>query len=103
MGFNYYGNNTAALPPTLAGINFTASDGIPNTAAAQPVGIRMGLANVTLIAIPSGETTFHFQAQVPKSVGAGTYLFDFIITVSPNDVGGFEGAGVSFLVNLDAQ
>jgi len=103
IGFAYEGNGTSVLPPSLAGINFTASDGIPNTAGAEPVAIRQGSANATSIAIPSGETTFNFQAEVPKSVAAGTYVFDFTIDVSPNDVGGFQGAGVSFLVNLDAQ
>ena len=103
IGFTYEGNGTSVLPPSLAGINITASDGIPNTAAAEPVAIRQGLANATSIAIPSGEIMFNFQAEVPKSVGAGTYVFDFTIEVSPNDVGGFQGADVSFLVNLDAQ
>jgi hypothetical protein len=56
-----------------------------------------------VIAIPSGETTFNFQADVPKSVPAGTYVFDFTIDVSLNDAGGFQGDGVSFLVSLDAQ
>jgi hypothetical protein len=103
IGFNYEGNNTDVLPPSLAGINLTASDGIANTAAAEPVAIRQGQANATLIAIPSGETTFNFQAEVPKSVAAGTYTFDILILVSPEDTGGLQGAGVSFLVNLDAQ
>ena len=103
IGFTYEGNGTAVLPPSLAGINLTASDGIPNTAAAEPVEIRQGLVNATSIAIPSGETTFNFQAEVPKSVAAGTYTFDFLILVSPTDAGGFQGVGVSYLVNLDAQ
>jgi hypothetical protein len=103
IGFAYEGNGTGVLPPYLSGINLTASDGIQNTAAAEPVAIRQGSANATSIAIPSGETTFNFQAEVPKSVAAGTYVFDFTIDVSPNDAGGFQGAGVSFLVNLDAQ
>ena len=103
IGFAYEGNGTGVLPPSLAGINLTVSDGIPNTAAAGPVAILEGSVNATLIAIPSGETTFNFQAEVPKSVAAGTYLFDFTIDVSPNDAGGFQGADDSFLVNLVAQ
>jgi hypothetical protein len=103
IGFIYFGNNTAVLPPALAGINFTASDGIQNTAAAEPVAIGTNLANATSIAIPGGETTFHFQVQVPKSVAAGTYTFDVLILVSPNDTGGVQGAGVSFPVNVNAQ
>jgi len=103
IGFIYEGNDTAVLPPSLAGINITASDGIPNTAAAEPVAIRQGSASATLIPILSGETTFNFQAEVPQSVAAGTYTFDILILVSPADTGGLQGGGVSFPVNLDAQ
>lgn len=102
IGYSYYGNETGVLPPSLAGINFTAYDGIPNTAAAEPMAIRYGENNATLISIPSGETTFHFQAEVPNSVASGTYLFNFMITVSPADAGGLQGADVSFPVNLNA-
>ena len=102
IGYSYYGNESGVLPPSLANINFTVSDGIPNTAAAEPVAVRYGENNATAIAIPSGQTTFYFQAKVPSSVASGTYLFDFIISVSPNDVGGLQGADVSFPVNLNA-
>jgi hypothetical protein len=92
-------NGVSSIPP---GTTFTATDGIPNTSAAGPLAIQRNLANATVIAIPSGETTFRFQASVPNPFKAGTYFFDVSIFVSSKDTGG----GIysySVPVNLDAR
>jgi hypothetical protein len=96
---NYEIDRFISFPP---GITFTATDGIPNTAAAGPVAIQRNEANATVIAIPSGETTFHFQASVPNPFYAGQYFFDVSIFVSSKDTGGSVDSH-TVLVSLDAQ
>jgi hypothetical protein len=92
-------NGVSSIPP---GTSFTATDGVPNTAAAGPLAIQRNLANATLIAIPGGETTFHFQASVPNPFNRGTYFFDIYIFVSSKNTGG-SVHGYTLPVNLDAQ
>jgi hypothetical protein len=90
-------NGISSVP---SGTTFTATDGTQNFTVHDD--LHPVQTPATIIATPSGETTFHFQASVPNPYKAGTYLFEVNIFVSSKDSGG----GVysySVPVNLDAQ
>jgi hypothetical protein len=82
------------------GTNFTASVGsqtYPIPVASDPFDVS------PLVAIPSGDTTFHIEVSVPNSYTAGTYTFQILVTAFQNSAQKAETYGTYFSVNLVAQ